>query len=256
MKNRNELIYYIRQVIGQELLDGFYTIIKDQGEIVKVPNYLFKDNKAEYPEIRISPFIRDEEVAHPFRVRSCNRDDKIKHYRAIFQIDIYATNVVIANKIYDAVSRRVDLFNDYDTVLYGYNKSFKEVDDNLYFTNIYTSSNFNIFRILINNNIISKVSSQDLLENNTYIINEDGLYIQTTLPIQDINIFCILNGLTFSDGDIAYDKNIITLKIQNKKMLSELENNRVERIKFDLSILYNLTQERDPGPILEDISVK
>lgn len=256
MKNRNELIYYIRQVIGQELLDGFYTIIKDQGEIVKVPNYLFKDNKAEYPEIRISPFIRDEEVAHPIRDRSCNRDDKIKHYRAVFQIDIYATNVVVVDKIYDAISRRVDLFNDYDTILYGYNKSFKEVDDNLYFTNIYTSSNFNIFRILINNNIISKVSSQDLLENNTYIINEDGLYIQTTLPIQDINIFCILNGLTFSDGDIAYDKNIITLKIQNKKMLSELENNRVERISFDLNILYNLTQERDPGPILEDISVK
>ena len=116
MKKRNELIYYIRQVIGQELLDGFYTIIEDQGEIVKVPNYLFKDNKAEYPEIRISPFIRDEEVAHPIRDRSCNRDDKIKHYRAIFQIDIYATNVVIAYKLYDAVSSRVDLFNDYDSV--------------------------------------------------------------------------------------------------------------------------------------------
>lgn len=256
MKSRNELIYYIRQVIGQELSDGFYTIIEDQGEIVKVPNYLFKDNKAEYPEIRISPFIRDEEVAHSFRVRSCNREDKIKHYKAIFQIDIYATNVVIVNKIYDAVSRRIDLFNDYDTVLYGYNRSFKEVDDNLYFTDIYTSTNFNIFRILINNNIISKVSSKDLLENNTYIIDEDGLHIQTTLPIQDINIFCILNGLTFSDGEIAYDKNIITLKIQNKKMLSELENNRVERISFDLKILYNLTQERDPGPILEDVSVK
>lgn len=256
MKSKNELIYYIRQVIGQELSDGFYTGIEDEGEIIKVPNYLFKDGKAEYPEIRISPFIRDEQVSHPIRVRSYNRQDKVKHYRAVFQIDIYATNIVIVNKIYDMVSRRIDLFNDYDTVLYGYDKRFKQMDDNLYFTDLYNSTNFNIFRILINNNVISKVSSFDLLENNTYIIDEDGLYIQTTLPIQELQMFDILNGLTFSDGEIAYDKNIISLKISNKRMLSELENNRVERISFDLNILYNLTQDRNPGPILEDVNVK
>lgn len=256
MRNKNELIYYIRQVIGEEAIDGFYTLIEDKDEIIKVPNYLFKDGKAEYPEIRISPFVRDEHVSHPIRVRGHNRNDKVKHYRATFQIDIYATNIVIANKIYSAVSNRIDLFDEYDTILYGYNKSFKEIEENLYFTNIYNSTNFNIFRILIHNNVISKVSSEDLLENNTYIINEDGLYIQTTLPIQHVQIFNILSGLTFSDGEIAYDKNIISLKIKNKKMLSELENNRVERISFDLNILYNMTQVRDPGPILDGINVK
>ena len=97
MRSKNELIYLVRQIIGQELSTGFYTGIEDQGDIIAVPNYLFKDGKAEYPEIRISPFVRDNEVAHPIRVRSLNCHNKIKHYRAVFQIDIYATNIVIAD---------------------------------------------------------------------------------------------------------------------------------------------------------------
>ena len=38
-------------------------------------------------------------------------------------------------------------------------------------------------------------------------------------------------------------------------MLSELEKNNVERITFDLSIFYNMRQDRNPGPILEDVEI-
>ena len=256
MRTKNKLIYLVRQIIGQEEATGFYTNVMNNNKLYKVPNYLFKDAPAEYPEIRISPFIEDVEVTAQRRLQCrTNRLTKIRHYKAIFQIDIYATTIQMANNIYDAVNERIDLFNDYDIIKYGYNRSFKQIDENKYYTHIYNAKNFNIFRIIINNNIIRRVDNINELINNTYMITEDGLYIQTTLPIQNIRIFHILNGLTFSNKRTAYDEHILQLDIQNKKMLSELEKNNVERITFDLSIFYNMRQDRNPGPILEDVDI-
>ena len=256
MSSKNKLIYLVRQIIGQEEASGFYTKVINNNKMYKVPNYLFKDAPAEYPEIRISPFISDVSVVRPQR-KQCrhNRLTKVRYNEAVFQIDIYATTVPMVNNIYSAVHERIDLFNDYDIIKYGYNKSFKQIDENLYYTNIYNTKNFNIFRILINNNIIKKVDNRNEMQNNTYMITEDGLYVQTTLPIQKIRILNILNGLTFSNNKRAYDERIFELKIQNRKMLSELEKNNVERITFDLSIFYSTYQDRNPGPILEDVEI-
>lgn len=256
MKTKNQLIYLVRQIIGQEDTTGFYTDVMNNNKLYKVPNYLFKDAPAEYPEIRISPFVEDVSVTAQKRLQCRpNRLTKVRHYKAIFQVDIYATTVQMVNNVYSAVSRRIDLFNDYDIIKYGYNKSFKQIDENLYYTHIYNTRNFNIFRILINNNIIKKVNNMRDLTNNTYMITEDGLYVRTTLPIRKIRILHILNGLTFSNNKIAYDEGILQLNIQNKKMLSELEKNNVERITFDLSIFYKMSQDRNPGPILEDVDI-
>jgi len=256
MRSKNKLIYLIRQIIGDEEASGFYTKVVNNNELYKVPNYLFKDAPAEYPEVRISPFVEDVEVTHGRRF-DCLRNRLIKqrYYKAIFQVDIYATTVQMVNNIYDAIYERIDLFNDYDVIVYGYNRSFRKINENEYYTRIYNTRNFNIFRILINNNIIRRVDNVNKIQNNTYMITEDGLYIQTTLPIHKIRIFHILNGLTFSNGKIAYSENILQLDVQNKKMLSELEKNNVERITFDLSIFYNMHQDRNPGPILEDVDI-
>ena len=112
----------------EEKEDGFYTSVNYNNSNIKVPNFLFKDGTAEYPEIRISPFLSDESTSHPIRVRRYDLDAKVKYHRAIFQIDIYATNIVLLNKIYSAVRKRIDLFYDIDTVWYGYDKSFKKID--------------------------------------------------------------------------------------------------------------------------------
>ena len=255
MRTKNQLIRFVREIIGEEEPKGFFTHVRHNHKNVKVPNYLFKDAPAEYPEIRISPFIKDVEETNQRRLVKMNRLGKLRHYTATFQIDIYATNIAMVNNIYDAVYNRIDLFNDYDMVRYGYNRSFKKIGHNKFFTSLYNSQSFNIVRILIDNMIIHKVRNKDLLENNTYTINEDGLYVQTTLPIHKIRIYHIINGLKFSNGKIAYDEHIINMKISNKKMLSELEDNNVERITFDLNIFYNMLQERYPGPILDDINI-
>ena len=255
MKTKNQLIRFVREIIGEEEPKGFFTHVRHNHKNIKVPNYLFKDAPAEYPEIRISPFIKDVEETNQRRLVRMNRLGKLRHYTATFQIDIYATNIAMVNNIYDAVYNRIDLFNDYDMVRYGYNRSFKKIGHNKFFTSLYNSQSFNIVRILIDNMIIHKVRNKDLLRNNTYTINEDGLYVQTTLPIHKIRIYHIINGLKFSNGKIAYDEHIINMKISNKKMLSELEDNNVERITFDLNIFYNMLQERHPGSILDDINI-
>lgn len=254
MKSRNQLIYLVRNMIGEDEPTGFYTYVETPEKTIKVPNYLFKDAPAEYPEIRISPFISDVEQIRPKRTMTCNHWLKIRHYKATFQIDIYATTIPMVNTIYEAVFDRLDLFNQYDTVKYGYNKSFQEIDENTYFSPIYDSETFNIFRILIDNYIIHRVDDISLLKNNTYLINEDGLQIKTTLPIKHLKIYHAVNGLILQKKS-KMANHIINMEISNKKMLSELEKNNVERISFDLTILYHLEQERKLGPWLEDIAI-
>ena len=99
MRTKNKLIYLVRQIIGQEEATGFYTNVVNNNKLYKVPNYLFKDAPAEYPEIRISPFIEDVEVTAQRRLQCrTNRLTKIRHYKAIFQIDIYATTIQNINQ--------------------------------------------------------------------------------------------------------------------------------------------------------------
>lgn len=254
MKSKNQLIYLVRNMIGEDEPDGFYTPVETIDGVIKVPNYLFKDAPAEYPEIRISPFISDVEQIRPRKRLTCEDFLKIRHYKAIFQIDIYATTIPMVNTIYETVFNRLDLFNQYDVVKYGYNRSFRKIKENTYFSPIYESKSFNIFRILIDNYIIHQVDNIELLKNNTYLINEDGLYIKTPLPIQHLEIFHAVNGLILQKkSKIA--NHIINMEISNKKMLSELENNSVERISFDLTILYHMEQMRKLGPWLEDIEI-
>lgn len=249
MKAKNELIYSIRQILGEEKSNGFFLPVIYNDKEIQVPNYLFKDAPAEYPEIRISPFLEDEMESHAVRIRKYNYDNKKRFYTAKFQIDIYATNVAQVNTIYDALERRIDLFYDIDTVIYGYNKTFKQIGEYLYHSNMFVSDHFCFSDIIINGWRIHKVNHYDDMEMNTYIINHDGLYIKTCLPIKLIKMWSIVNGLTFPDGTTAFSRGIIKTNISNKIMLSDLEKNNVERISFELDIFYAMDQIRNPGPL-------
>ena len=258
MKDKNELIYRIRQIIGEEKEDGFYTPVKYNDEVIQVPNYLFKDGPSKYPEIRISPFLSDTLKAHPIRIKTFGRHIKRKFYDAIFQIDIYSTNVVQLNNIYSAVRRRIDYFYDIDTVLYGYDKNFQLLDEEkgIYYHKGYNVDNFQIVNIHIRNIPLLRVfNKNELNKKNTYYIDKTGLYINTLYNIKMIQINCIINGLVFPDGETAHTKGIIKTRTMNKRTLSELEENNVERISFELGIFYMLDQERKPGPIATDIIV-
>ena len=249
MKTKNELIYSIRQILGEEKSNGFFLPVEYNHQIIEVPNYLFKDAPSEYPEIRVSPFLRDVMEAHPVRIRKYDYDNKKRFYTTKFQVDIYATNVAQVNNIYDALERRIDLFYDIDTVIYGYNKSFKKVSDFIYHNPIFIKENFNFSDIVIQGKRIHKVNHYDDMEMNTYILNNKGLYVKTCLPIKFIKMRSIINGLVFPDGTTAFSRGIIKTNISNKIMLSDLEKNNVERISFELDIFYAMDQVRTPGPL-------
>ena len=137
MTTRNELIYSVRSIIGEDEPSGFFTYVKNGYQTYKVPNYLFKDAPAEYPEIRISPFISEQQEGQVEHKYCQNRFGKLYHYSAVFQVDIYATTIPMVNNIYETVFERIDRFNDFDVVRYGYNKSFKEIEENIFHSPIY-----------------------------------------------------------------------------------------------------------------------
>lgn len=258
MQNRNELIRYVRNIIGEEKSDGFYTPVKWNNKNIDVPNFLFKDGMAEYPEIRISPFLHDVEILNPVRQQAFNYNKKINILDAMFQIDIYATNVVLVNNIFDAVRKRIDNFYDIDTVLYGYDKTFTLIDEekNIYYCHKYNQNDFQIISVQLGHLFMQRVYDKTLLQyKNTYYIDSTGFYVCTDLPIKRIKVNNVLNGLLFPDGQTAYQKGIIKTRIVNTRSLSELEKNNVERISFDLGIVYRLDSFRNPGPIATGITM-
>ena len=257
IKSKNELIYIIRQVIGEEESDGFYTSIHYNGETIKVPNFLFKDAPSQYPEIRISPFLKDEQVSNSIRLRRYNYDNKREVYNAKFQVDIYATNVAQVNQIYDAVKQRIDLFYDIDTVIYGYDGNFIAVKPNVYLNKKITSKNFKFSDITIGCTRIKPVQNKEDLNkiNNTYLLNHEGLYVHTPLLLRAIRMRSIINGLLLPDGNTTYSRGVIKMQINKKRMLSELDANNVERISFDLNIFYSMDNIRNAGPIATHVEI-
>ena len=258
VKSKNELIYIIRQVIGHEESDGFYTYVNYNNDIIKVPNFLFKDAPAEYPEIRISPFLKDETISNIVQHRGYNYNNKQTINRAEFQIDIYATNIAQVNQIYDEVFNRIDLARDIEHIKYGYDTEFIEVEPNFYVNKHYTAKTHSFSKISIDNFKIDNVNNEnDLYKyNNVYLLKDDGLYIHTFLEIKRIRIFSIINGLLLPDGNTIHSKNIVNLSIKDKIMISDLKKNNVERISFILSITYGIDNLRKSGPIATHANIK
>lgn len=258
MNNDNELIYCIRQIIGDETEGGFYTPVLYNNKTINVPNFLFKDGPSEYPEIRISPFLSKNIKSHPIRVSGYDYEIKREFYDTVFQIDIYATNIVLANNIEQAINNRLDLFYDIDTVIYGYDKHFKIIDEekNIYYHNKYNINDFKIIDIYIRNFYLKQVfNKNELNKKNTYYIDKTGLYINTMLNIKMIQINVVLNGLVFPDGETAHKKGIIKTRILSRRNLSELEKNNVERISIDIGIFYRLDRKRFAGPVATNIMI-
>ena len=177
MNNDNELIYYIRQIIGNEKEDGFYTPVQYNNNIIQVPNFLFKDGPSEYPEIRISPFLEKQRKSHPIRISGYDYEIKREFYDTVFQIDIYATNMVQANNIEKAINDRFDLFYDIDTVIYGYDKYFHKIDEekSIYYHKGYNINNLQIIDIYFCDFFLKPVTNKAALKKrNTYYIDETG----------------------------------------------------------------------------------
>lgn len=250
MKNQNEVIYTIREILGDETPMGFSLYIDD----IEVPNYLFKDGTSEYPEIRISPFITGAKKMS-FNYPLCKLWRNIKTiFTADFQIDIYSKSIPELNKIYQEIRNRIDDFVKVDTIIYSYNDDFQKTND-YYINHVYSNEFFTLGWVCIGNLMLKPVNSIDELIDNSWFLDNDGLYIKTDLDIYNIKVLSIYNGRVLSNNETLYNRGFYNIKITNIQQLSELENNEAERIMIELNIIYGLDHERKNGPLVEHIDI-
>jgi hypothetical protein len=251
MKTRNEVIYSVREIIGDETPEGFFTILDDG---TKVPNYLFKDGKSIYPEIRISPFIDNQERTM-LESKLCSAWRNFKDiYKGKFQIDIFSTNIPQLNKICREIETRIKDFTDVEAILYDYTPDFVQIGD-YYKNTIYDKENFNIGWLSIDGIMLKSVSNIDELVENSWFISNDGLYVKTDLDITKLKVLCIYGGRFFNNHDSLYRRGIFSLRISNTQNLSALENNEVERIIIEIDIIYGLDRPRKDGPLVDNINI-
>ena len=143
--NDLELINAFRKVCGDEYEDGFFLTIDD----VEVPNYIIGNNKAQYPEIIITPFISDGKTVATETVY-CNKGlgnkIEIKYRKTKFQVDVYSKNMIELIKVKTKLSERFDDF-DSPEILYYKNPSLDNWEGT---TSILVNPNYNLtFKIQI-----------------------------------------------------------------------------------------------------------
>lgn len=234
----NQLIKSILEILGDHQSTGGY---KFEG----VPIFLNKDETTHYPEIRVSPYIQSNNVRD---LRWTNK--ALNSYRtykqAKFQIDIYSKNLAEVNSIHDNLESRIYDFSHLEVLTYNYNKYFEEKDG--YYKNIsYGIGTLfkDIHSISIENTLLKRVLDCSKLEEDSFFVDEEALYIKTKKNLKTIKIKVILQGRLFDNKDDLSRRNIIIIEKGDSKNLSNLENNEVERVSFDLFILFTKTVDRE-----------
>ena len=220
-----------------------------------VPILLNKDKTTQYPEIRVSPFIHKKEVEYQ-RYMEKSYAQYRKYESGVFQIDIYSRNVIEAQKIYDKLTTRIYDFFNLETVIYNWNPNFKEIDTDIYKNIDYavTGELFkDIYSVRICKEKLERVFCYDDLVLDSWYVDEDALYVCTKQDLHSLDIKVLMQGRLFDDGDAYSDRGLHFHKIQAQRNLSGLEANNVERISFDLFILFSHTREREAIPEIKKI---
>ena len=244
---RNEIVKSILEILGDINENGY--------SFNNVPILLNKDLTTTYPEIRLSPFITNRDVDFQKYIDH-NQYQKYREWeQGTFQVDIFAKTIIEAHQILDQLKERIYDFFNLETLIYNWNNEFEQIDGTLYRNRAYAISyddnNYlfkDIYSITINDVIVNRVASIEELTLNTFYVDNEYLYINTDESLYDIEIKVLLQGRLFSNGDSYSDRGIHYYEIIDEKNLSALEDNEVERISFDLGILYSHKREREKLP--------
>lgn len=250
----NNLIKTICEVLGDHQDNGGYLFPYSQKD---VPILLNKDKTTVYPEIRVSPFIQNNDFFTERYKEKTLRD--YREWKEIkFQIDIYSRNLAEVNEIYSELRNRIYDFFNLEILVYSYNKHFVLQDEHIYKNISYAIGDLfiDIYHIEICGVSIKRVLSIDSLENNTFYVDTEALYIKTNKNLKTIKISVITQGRLFQDKTSPSNRGIAYHEIGDPRNLSELEENEVERISFDIYILYAIKRTRDKLPDVNKLSVK
>ena len=237
-----------------QIVKSFFEILGDKTELGYQFNYvpilLNKDETTQYPEIRVHPFIDKFDVMDQKYIEKSYQ--AYRHWEGgVFQVDIFTTNIVDGQNIYDALIERIYDFFNLETLIYNWTPSFKEIDTNIYKNIDYalTGDLFkDVYSVSLEGQRLKRVDLFDDLDFDTFYIDEDALYICTKKNLRTLEMKVLLQGRLFENGDSYSDRGIHYYELSNQRNLSALEDNEVERISFDMYILYSHRREREEIP--------
>lgn len=249
---------YVTRAVCELLADkvtGGYSLNVDNQEI---PLFLNKDKITQYPQIRLSPFIEKGDTRYQKYI-----EEKYRAYRhwqyGVFQVDIYSQKLTQAQNIYDEITKRLFDFFNLETVIYNWNPLFEQIDDDLYRNKSFALLDDDLFKdiygIRIDETIFYKAKRKDDLCMNSFFASDDYLYLKTDQNLKNIEIKVLMQGRLFSNGFSYSDNGIHAYHLSNQRNLSSLENNDVERISFDLEILFSKQLNREKLPIVNRVTL-
>lgn len=250
--NTNSILKSLFEILGDKVPGGYALPVDDQ----LIPIHMNKDFKAEYPEIRIAPFTRKKDVYYDKYLEPQYRD--FKYWQSgSSQIDIYDKTVTSCQKIYDTLVDRVYDFFNLETLIYDYSPF--EFDGELYTNKAYALLEDQLFKdiygIKIDDTILKRSLTLEDISPNGFFVDQDFLYVKTDKNIEDIKIKVLLQGKLFRNGASVSDRGIHTYSLSKQRNLSHLESNQVERISFDMNILYSQRRSREKLPDVHKINV-
>ena len=252
---RNIVTKAVLELIGDPTQTGYCLFYQGQ----EIPILLNKDKTTQYPQIRVSPFISGQDM----RYENLMSDMKNK-YRSwemgTFQIDIFCKDIILANDLYDVLKQRLYDFFHLETLLFDYNNDFTPIGDYTYHNITYALLDDDMFKdvygITVDGKIMNRVQIKDSLTMDSYYVDDKSLYIKTNNDLKKINIKMLLQGRLFSNGFAYSDYGLHDYRLSDPRNLSGLEDNEVERISFDLDILYSNKIQREKLPKINQVKIK
>ena len=110
-----------------------------------------------------------------------------------------------------------------------------------------------IYSVSICHEKLKRVFCYEDLEEDSWYVDKDGLYVYTKQDLKGLDIKVLMQGRLFSNGDAYSDRGLHFQEIIDQRNLSSLSKNEVERISFDLFILYSHVREREAIPEIKKI---
>lgn len=221
-----------------------------------IPIKLNKDKYTEFPQIRISPFIDKRELETDRYI-----EPTLEQYRyweeGICQIDIFTKRLADAQNAYDILKNRLYDYFNVETLIYEWNPDFLETNDEYIYKNInyaITGELFkDIYSVYTHDKKFKRVFKYDDLDFNTFYADSEALYVKTKKDTNTLHVKVLLQGRLFENGDSCTDRGFHYYELSKQRNLSLLEDNEVERISFELLVIYSYKRQREAIPPVKRI---
>ena len=113
-----------------------------------------------------------------------------------------------------------------------------------------------IYHIEVCGNSLERVYSLEDLVDESFFVDDEALYVKTSQRLKTIKISVITQGRLFNDKTSPSNRGIAFHEIGSPRNLSDLESNEVERISFDIYILFAAKRTRDKLPNVDELRIK